>query len=89
MIDAVGAAGSFLDGGPSLPTQRSCVPLLNPKDATWSSLGVQRTELLVVFLILLFAWLFACLDAWLFGWRLRCLVGCLFGCGGSDLQHRK
>ena len=26
VIDAVGAAGSFLDGGPSLPTQRSCVP---------------------------------------------------------------
>lgn len=31
VISAVGAAGSFLDGGPSLPTQRSCVPLLHPK----------------------------------------------------------
>jgi len=31
VIDAVGAAGSFLDGGPSLPTQRALVPLLHPK----------------------------------------------------------
>mmetsp|Transcript_7837 Transcript_7837/g.18263 ORF Transcript_7837/g.18263 Transcript_7837/m.18263 type:complete len:581 (+) Transcript_7837:49-1791(+) len=31
VIDSVGAAGSFLDGGASLPTQRTCVPLLNPK----------------------------------------------------------
>jgi len=31
VIDAVGAAGSFLDGGPSLPTQRAIVPLLQPK----------------------------------------------------------
>mmetsp|Transcript_98011 Transcript_98011/g.204442 ORF Transcript_98011/g.204442 Transcript_98011/m.204442 type:complete len:584 (-) Transcript_98011:64-1815(-) len=31
VISAVGAAGSFLDGGPSLPTQRALVPVLNPK----------------------------------------------------------
>ncbi|CAD7972484.1 unnamed protein product [Amoebophrya sp. A25] len=31
VIEAVGAAGSFLDGGPSLPTQRALVPLLHPK----------------------------------------------------------
>mmetsp|Transcript_67677 Transcript_67677/g.195966 ORF Transcript_67677/g.195966 Transcript_67677/m.195966 type:complete len:586 (-) Transcript_67677:93-1850(-) len=31
VISAVGAAGSFLDGGPALPAQRALVPLLNPK----------------------------------------------------------
>ncbi|CAK0829325.1 unnamed protein product, partial [Prorocentrum cordatum] len=31
VINSVGAAGSFLDGGASLPTQRSCVPLLSQK----------------------------------------------------------
>ncbi|CAD7971510.1 unnamed protein product [Amoebophrya sp. A120] len=40
VIEAVGAAGSFLDGGPSLPTQRALVPLLNPK------LVVEQTILL-------------------------------------------
>ncbi|CAK9115215.1 Aspartate aminotransferase (AspAT) (Transaminase A) [Durusdinium trenchii] len=41
VIDAVGAAGSFLDGGPSLPTQRSCVPLLNPKDVIEQTVMLQ------------------------------------------------
>ena len=41
VIDAVGAAGSFLDGGPSLPTQRSCVPLLNPKDVVEQTVMLQ------------------------------------------------
>ncbi|CAJ1358473.1 unnamed protein product [Effrenium voratum] len=41
VIDAVGAAGSFLDGGPSLPTQRSCVPLLNPKDVIEQTIMLQ------------------------------------------------
>ncbi|CAE7448480.1 aspC [Symbiodinium natans] len=41
LIDSVGAAGSFLDGGPSLPTQRSCVPLVNPKDVIEQTIMLQ------------------------------------------------
>lgn len=40
VIEAVGAAGSFLDGGASLPTQRAIVPFLNPK------LVIQQTVML-------------------------------------------
>mmetsp|Transcript_68944 Transcript_68944/g.121894 ORF Transcript_68944/g.121894 Transcript_68944/m.121894 type:complete len:586 (+) Transcript_68944:52-1809(+) len=41
VIEAVGAAGSFLDGGPSLPTQRACVPLLNAKDVIEQTIMLQ------------------------------------------------
>lgn len=42
LIDAVGAAGSFLDGGASLPTQRSIVPLLNPKSVIEQTVMLQQ-----------------------------------------------
>jgi len=41
VINAVGAAGSFLDGGPSLPTQRACVPLLRAKDVIEQTIMLQ------------------------------------------------
>lgn len=41
VIEAVGAAGSFLDGGAALPTQRACVPLLNPKAVVEQTIMLQ------------------------------------------------
>lgn len=41
VIRAVGSAGSFMDGGPSLPTQRACVPLLNPKSVIEQTIMLQ------------------------------------------------
>lgn len=41
VIEAVGAAGSFLDGGPSLPTQRALVPLVNPKSVVEQTILLQ------------------------------------------------
>mmetsp|Transcript_133711 Transcript_133711/g.337808 ORF Transcript_133711/g.337808 Transcript_133711/m.337808 type:complete len:593 (+) Transcript_133711:37-1815(+) len=41
VISAVGAAGSFLDGGPSLPMQRALVPVLNPKSVIEQTIMLQ------------------------------------------------
>mmetsp|Transcript_33860 Transcript_33860/g.78737 ORF Transcript_33860/g.78737 Transcript_33860/m.78737 type:complete len:595 (+) Transcript_33860:132-1916(+) len=41
VVSAVGAAGSFLDGGPSLPTQRACVPLLHPRAVVEQTIMLQ------------------------------------------------
>lgn len=41
VISAVGAAGSFLDGGPALPTQRACVPLLHPRAVVEQTIMLQ------------------------------------------------
>ncbi len=41
VIDAVGAAGSFLDGGPSLPTQRAIVPLLHARSVVEQTILLQ------------------------------------------------
>lgn len=41
VISAVGAAGSFLDGGPALPTQRALVPVLNPKSVIEQTIMLQ------------------------------------------------
>mmetsp|Transcript_26794 Transcript_26794/g.68059 ORF Transcript_26794/g.68059 Transcript_26794/m.68059 type:complete len:585 (-) Transcript_26794:55-1809(-) len=41
IIQSVGAAGSFLDGGASLPTQRAVVPLLKPESVIEQTIMLQ------------------------------------------------
>ena len=42
VIDAVGAAGSFLDGGPSLPTQRAIVRYFIMSNARIYGIGLRE-----------------------------------------------
>lgn len=41
VISAIGAAGSFMDGGAALPTQRAVVPLLKPKSVIEQTIMLQ------------------------------------------------